>query len=90
MLRSVGLRHHHPDIPTENFGGTVAEQAFGGRIEGFDQALLVDGDDPIDRDRENCGGLALVDPRCPPADHRRNANRAITPLSTTMPTTATV
>ena len=65
ILGAIRFRHQQSDIPAQDLSRTIAEQTFGGGVEAFDQAVLVDGDDPIDRRIENCGGPALADPQCP-------------------------
>ena len=46
MSGAIGLRHEHLDVPADDTLRAVAEEAFGGRIEGFDGAVLVCADDP--------------------------------------------
>jgi hypothetical protein len=43
----VGAGHQHADVPTEHIGGAVAEHAFSGAVETFDEAARADDDDPV-------------------------------------------
>ena len=45
VLVPVRLRHQHLDILADDLGGTVAEDFFGGLVEGLDEAAFVDRND---------------------------------------------
>jgi len=48
VLLAVWRGHQHADITAEHFLRAVAKYPLGRRIDGFDDAVLVDGDDGID------------------------------------------
>ena len=48
VLLSIGRRHQHVDVSAENLRLEMAEQTFGGRVEGLDPAAAVDDDDAVD------------------------------------------
>jgi hypothetical protein len=41
--------HEQGDVATQHLGGSIAEGPLGGGVEGIDDAVLVDGDDAVDR-----------------------------------------
>ena len=49
MTLVIGRRHEDADVPADGFCGGVAEQALGGRAEGFDQPAFVDDENGVRR-----------------------------------------
>ena len=53
MLLAVRRGHENTDIFTNDLGRAVAEEAFGGGVDGFDEAAFINGDDALDGGFEN-------------------------------------
>jgi hypothetical protein len=48
MLAMVRLGHEHLDVLVDDLRRSVAKEFLRSRVEGLDEALLVDGDDAVD------------------------------------------
>lgn len=48
MSGAVGLGHEGADVASEEISRGPSEHAFGGRVDGVDEAAVVDGDDALD------------------------------------------
>ena len=44
----IGLRHQDTDVPPDHLLGVIAEYLFRRRVEAFDDAGIVDGNDTVD------------------------------------------
>ena len=47
MFSAVRIRHQFPDVSANDFAGSVTEHRFGGSVELFDDAGVIDYDDRV-------------------------------------------
>jgi len=65
MTGAVGLGHEGADVASKKLAGGPSEHAFGGRVDGVDEAAVVDGDDALDGGVEDGAeaGVAVLEGR---------------------------